>query len=49
VNLDAPRNPGTYSAYWRMADGDGHMFGATLGVTIKVGEPEKPTATAETP
>lgn len=49
VNLDAPKNPGTYSAYWRMADGDGHMFGATLGVTIKVGEPEKPTATAETP
>lgn len=37
LNLDAPKNNGTFSAYWRMSDGDGHMFGATLGVTVKVG------------
>jgi hypothetical protein len=38
INLDAPRNAGTYTAYWRMSDGDGHMFGSTLGVTIEVVE-----------
>ena len=37
LNLDAPGSKGTYSAYWRLSDGDGHMFGATLGVTVKVG------------
>ncbi|MGE5250841.1 MAG: NBR1-Ig-like domain-containing protein [Bacteroidota bacterium] len=37
INLDAPGADGTYSAYWRLSDGDGHMFGATLGVTIQVG------------
>jgi hypothetical protein len=35
VNLDAPRKAGTYSAYWRLSDGT-NMFGATLGVTVKV-------------
>jgi hypothetical protein len=57
LNLDAPRNGGTYSAYWRMSDGDGHLFGATLGVTIKVAEPTdtpepptpKPTKTLKPP
>ena len=29
VNLDARKNPGTYTSYWRMSDGAGHMFGAT--------------------
>lgn len=46
LNLDAPRNAGTYSAYWRMSDGDGHMFGATLGVTIVVKEEKPPTGTS---
>lgn len=36
VNLDAPKKPGTYSAYWRFSDGGGKLFGTTLGVTIKV-------------
>jgi hypothetical protein len=38
LNLDIPRKAGTYSAYWRMADGDGHLFGSTLGITIVVQE-----------
>jgi hypothetical protein len=46
LNLDAPKNPGTYSAYWRMSDGDGHMFGATLGVTIVVKKEVSPTDTS---
>lgn len=37
INLDAPGGDGTYSAYWRLSDGEGHMFGSTLGVTIKIG------------
>jgi hypothetical protein len=36
INLDVPRKAGTYSAYWRMEDGDGHLFGSTLGITITV-------------
>ena len=36
INLDAPKKAGTYSAYWRMTDGAGHMFGSTLGVTVVV-------------
>ncbi len=36
LNMDAPRKTGTFTAYYRMADGDGHMFGATLVVSIKV-------------
>lgn len=36
INLDMPRKAGTYSAYWRMSDGDGHMFGSTLGITVVV-------------
>lgn len=38
INLDIPRKAGTYSAYWRMEDGDGHLFGSTLGITIVVQE-----------
>ncbi len=45
VNLDAPRKAGTYSAYWRLSDGT-NMFGATLGVTIKV---EAPAANTTVP
>jgi hypothetical protein len=36
VNLDARKNPGTYTSYWRMSDGAGHMFGATLEVSYVV-------------
>jgi hypothetical protein len=42
VNLDAPNKEGTYTAYWRMSDGDGHLFGSTLGVTIKVSKSAYP-------
>jgi len=35
INLDAPKKLGTYSAYWRLTDGAGHMFGSTLGVTVQ--------------
>jgi hypothetical protein len=47
VGLAAPHASGTYSSYWRLMDADGHFFGATLGVTIKVGAPTntpQPTA-----
>lgn len=36
LNLDAPKKEGTYTAYWRMSDGEGHLFGSTLGVTVVV-------------
>lgn len=46
VNLDAPTKPGTYSAYWRFSNGGTTLFGATLGVTIKVSAPTNtPTST----
>ncbi len=48
VNLDAPKKAGTYSAYWRFSDGT-NMFGATLGVTIKVQEPTPVPANTKTP
>ena len=41
VELDAPRDPGTYTGYWRMSDGAGNMFGATLKVSIVVKAPTK--------
>ena len=36
INLDAPKKPATYSAFWRLTDGAGHMFGSTLVVTVTV-------------
>jgi hypothetical protein len=36
INLDARKNPGTYTSYWRMSDGAGHMFGTTLAVSYVV-------------
>lgn len=36
VELDAPREPGTYTGTWRLSDGAGHAFGANLTVSIKV-------------
>lgn len=45
VRGNAPNKPGTYTSYWRMADGAGRMFGATLTLSIVVGQPtEVPTA-----
>ena len=50
VNLTAPKNPGTYTSYWRLQDAEGHMFGATLVVTFKVeAEPTATTAPTSTP
>ncbi len=46
IGLTAPRTPGTYKSYWRLADAEGHMFGATLVVSIQVGEPETDTPAA---
>lgn len=39
VNLTAPKNPGTYTGYWRLGDGSGNAFGSTLGVSIVVSSP----------
>jgi hypothetical protein len=36
VQMGAPKAPGTYTGYWRLADADGNMFGATLEVSVKV-------------
>ncbi len=36
VILNAPKNDGTYTGSWRMADSGGNPFGATLSVTIVV-------------
>lgn len=49
VKLEAPRSAGTYTGYWRMADGDGNLFGATLSVSIKVAVPKADTATPTQP
>jgi hypothetical protein len=35
----APQKPGTYTSTWRMADGGGRMFGATLTLSFVVGQP----------
>ena len=47
INLDVPKNPGTYTSYWRLSDGAGHMFGSTLTASFKIEAPTKepPTAT----
>ena len=36
LGMGAPKNPGTYTSYWRMADPNGAMFGATLVVSFIV-------------
>lgn len=36
VSLSAPKVPGTYTSYWRLADADGVMFGSTLEVSFIV-------------
>lgn len=42
VNMEAPKDPGTYTQYWQMSDGAGHTFGSLLGVTIDVKESSYP-------
>jgi hypothetical protein len=32
VSMTAPKKPGTYTNYWRLADLNGNMFGATLAL-----------------
>jgi Ig-like domain from next to BRCA1 gene len=41
VELDAPKEPGTYTGNWRLSDGAGNTFGATLVVSIVVKAPTK--------
>ena len=36
VDLEAPKQEGTYTGYWRFADPDGNLFGSTLTVSIIV-------------
>ncbi len=53
VSVTAPDGTGDYTAYWRMSDADGHLFGATLVVSFTVSTnptdtPQVPTET-ETP
>ena len=36
ATMTAPKNAGTYTAYWQLSDTSGHTFGASLKVTIKV-------------
>jgi Ig-like domain from next to BRCA1 gene len=54
VQMDAPNRTGSFTAYFRMSDGNGNLFGSTLPVTIKVqGDPTNtpvtPPATPVTP
>ena len=43
VNMDAPKDPGTYTQYWQLSDGAGKKFGSLLGVTIVVKKPSPTT------
>jgi len=36
ITLRAPKAPGKYTSYWRLADQSGTVFGSTLGVSIEV-------------
>jgi hypothetical protein len=47
IELDAPNNTGTYTGTWRIANGEGQMFGASFGVSIVVGV--NPTNTSAPP
>jgi hypothetical protein len=46
VEMQAPQQNGTYTGYWRLANGDGKVFGATLGVSIVVKKNADPTSTS---
>lgn len=47
VGMGAPKNPGDYKSYWRMADANGNMFGASLAVSFTVAVPS-PTSVPAT-
>jgi hypothetical protein len=49
VDLDAPKQPGTYTASWRFSDQSGNMFGSTLRVSIIVKAPTKTPAPTSYP
>jgi hypothetical protein len=49
IELNAPNNSGTYTGGWRIANGEGQMFGATLGVSIVVRTNPNPTNTPAAP
>lgn len=44
ISMTAPKNPGTYTNYWRMTDLNGNMFGATLTASFVVAA--TPTSTS---
>jgi len=46
VGMGAPKNPGDYTSYWRMADANGNMFGASLAVSFTVKLPSPTSAPA---
>ena len=48
LDMIAPKNPGTYTGYWRMYDADGHAFGSTLVVSIVVAVPTSTPAPTST-
>ena len=49
VDLQAPNTAGTYTSYWRVANGQHLPFGATLGVTIVVKDATSTTVPSATP
>ena len=49
VDLEAPQQNGTYTGTWRLANGDGSVFGAPLGVSIVVKKNPDPTNTPAAP
>jgi hypothetical protein len=46
VGMGTPKNPGSYTSYWRMADANGNMFGASLAVSFTVALPTSTIAPA---
>jgi len=50
LNMDAPKTEGKYVSYWRMADANNNMFGATLVVSFSVAKPtQTPLPPTDTP
>ncbi len=50
LNMDAPKKEGEYTSYWKMADANDNMFGATLVVSFTVAKPtETPNPPTPTP
>jgi len=49
LGMGAPKSPGTYVSHWRLMDADGHMFGATLVVSITVIKPTNTPAPTTPP